>query len=50
MTLGDFQALKIWTVRGEGEEREKISEITEEEGREVGWWFGDGDEIIVDCT
>jgi hypothetical protein len=40
----DSRALRIWTCRGD---REMVLEI-DDEGREVGWWFQDGDDIVVD--
>jgi hypothetical protein len=42
----DLSGVRLWTTRGE--EREMVLEVDDQEGREVGWWFRDGDDLVVD--
>ncbi|KAK8858747.1 hypothetical protein IAR55_002976 [Kwoniella newhampshirensis] len=46
----DSPSLNLWTVRnGKEGEREKAVDVLGEGGdREVGWWFNDGDGVIVE--
>lgn len=46
--LRDAKAVRIWTTRRAGQQREKVLDITDENGTEIGWWLSDGEELIAE--
>ena len=48
IAVKNIKAVRMWTVRRDGEGREGVTEVSEEDGKDIGWWLGDGDELIVE--